>query len=91
MIIVENISFSHSLLNEMNIINFLIEYTLLKYKDMEPVQAVQLNIYRSNACRNDLSWLHFDDEQRLQERQQVKDEQSFISLFVPYPTISSSS
>ena len=37
-----------------------------------------------------LSWLYFDDEPRVQERQQVKDQQLCISLFVAYPTIPSS-
>ena len=37
-----------------------------------------------------LSWLYFDDELRVQEKQQVKDQQSCISIFVAYPTIPSS-
>ena len=37
-----------------------------------------------------LSWLHFDDEPRVQERQQMQDQQSCISVFVAYPTIPSS-
>ena len=36
------------------------------------------------------SWLQFDDEPMVQERQQVKDHQSCISVFVAYPTIPSS-
>ena len=47
---------------------------------MEPV-------YQSNICRKDLHWLHFDDEPRVQQRQQVKDQQSCKSFFVAYPTI----
>ena len=43
---------------------------------MEPVEPVQTNIYQSNTYRKDLSWLHFSDEPRVQERQQVKGEQS---------------
>ena len=39
---------------------------------MEPVEPVQKNIYQSNTYRKDLSWLHFDDEPRVQEMQQVK-------------------
>ena len=31
-----------------------------------------MNIYQNNTCRKDLSWLHFDDEPRVQDRQQVK-------------------
>ena len=56
---------------------------------MEPVEPVQMNIYQSNAYRKDLSSLHFDDERRVQERQQVKNQQSCISVYVAYPTIRS--
>ena len=49
---------------------------------MAPVKPVQMNIYESNTYRKDLSWLHFDDEPWIQERQQVKDQQSYISVFV---------
>ena len=52
--------------------------TSLKNKEVEPVEPVQMNLYQSNTYRNDLSWLHFDDEPRVQERQQVKDQQSCI-------------
>ena len=48
-----------------------------------------MNIYESNTYRRDLSWLHIDDEPRVQERQHVKDPQSFISVFVAYLTIPS--
>ena len=46
-----------------------------------------MNIYLSNICRKDLSWLRFDDEPRVQERQQVKDQQSYIFVFVLFLTI----
>ena len=36
----------------------------------------------SNTYRKDLSWPHFDNEPRVQEKQQVKDQQSCISVFV---------
>ena len=49
-----------------------------------------MNIYQSNTYRKDLSWLYFDDEPRVQERQQVKDQQSYISVSVAYPAIPSS-
>ena len=39
-----------------------------------------------NTCRKDFSLLHFDDEQRVQERQQVKDQQFFIPVFAAYLT-----
>ena len=57
---------------------------------MEPVEPVQLNIYQSNTYRKDFSWINFDDEPRVQERQQVKDQESCISIFVAYPAIPSS-
>ena len=41
-----------------------------------------MNIYQSNTYRKNLSWLHFDDEARVQEMQQVKDQQTYISAFV---------
>ena len=54
---------------------------------MEPVEQVQMNIYQSNTYRKDL---HLDYEPWVQERQQVKDQQSCISVFVAYLTIPSS-
>ena len=32
------------------------------------VEPVQMNSYQSNTYRKDLSWLHFNDEARVQER-----------------------
>ena len=45
----------------------------LENKEVELVEAVQLKIYQSNIYRKDLSWLHFDVEPKVQERQQGKD------------------
>ena len=42
---------------------------------MEPVKPVLKNIYRT-IYRKDLSWSHFDNELRLQQKHQVKDQQS---------------
>ena len=39
---------------------------------MKPADPVQMNTYQSNNYRKGLNWLHFDDEPRVQERQQVK-------------------
>ena len=50
-----------------------------------------MNIYQSNAYRKDLSWLYFDDDPITQERQQVKDEQSYISVLVAYVKFPSNS
>ena len=66
------------------------EQTSLEKKEVEPLQPIQMNIYQSNTYRKNLSWLHFDDEPRFQERQQVKDKQPCISVFVAYPIIRSS-
>ena len=52
--------------------------------------AVHINIQQSNTYRKDLSWLHFDDDPRAQERQQVKDQQFYIFVFAAYPVIPSS-
>ena len=54
---------------------------------MEPVKLVQMSIYHSNVYRKDFSWLHFEDEPRVQVKQQKKCQQSCISLFVAYPTM----
>ena len=56
---------------------------------MEPVEPVQMNIYQSNTYRKDLNWINSDNEPRVQERERVKDQQSWISIFVAYLTISS--
>ena len=44
----------------------------------------------SNIYRKDLSWPHFHDEPRVQEKQQVKDQQSCIFVLVACLTIQSS-
>ena len=52
--------------------------------------VVQMNIYQSNNYRKDLSWLHVDNDPEVQEKEQVMDQQSYISVFVVYITIQSS-
>ena len=49
---------------------------------MEPVEPAQMNIYQSDTYKKDLNWPHFSDKPRVQERQQVKDQQSDISFFL---------
>ena len=49
-----------------------------------------MNIYYSNNYRKDLGWLNFNDEPRVQEKQQMKDQQPHIPVSVAYPTYSSS-
>ena len=51
-------------------------------KELEPAGPAQMKIYQSNTYRKDLSWLHFNNEPKVQEWQQVKDQQSYISVFV---------
>ena len=58
--------------------------------EVEPIQWFQINTYQSNNYRKDLGWLNFDNEPKVQERHQVKDQQSCISVFVAYPRIPSS-
>ena len=43
---------------------------------MEPVEPVLKNTYQSNTCRKDISWPQFNDEPMIQEKQQVKVQQS---------------
>ena len=57
---------------------------------MEPIEPVLKNICQSNTYRKDLNWPHFDVEPRVQEKQQVKDKQSCIFVFVACLTIPSS-
>ena len=48
-------------------------------KEVEPIEPVLKNVHQSNTYRKDLSWPHFDNEPKVQEKQQVKD-QGFASL-----------
>ena len=57
---------------------------------MELVESVLRNIYQSNTYRKDLSWSHFNNAPRVQEKQQVKDQQSCILVFVVCVIIPSS-
>ena len=57
---------------------------------MEPVEAVLKNIYLSNNYKKDLSRPHFNDETRIQEKQQVKDQQYCKFIFVACLTVPSS-
>ena len=65
--------------------------TSLENKDMTPVEQVQMNVNKSNTYRKDLTWLHLDNDPRVQEGQQVKEQQPCISFFVAYLTFSRSS
>ena len=56
----------------------------------QPVQPILKNIYQSNTHRKDLRWPHFNDEPRVQEKEQVKDQQPCLFVFVACLTIPSS-
>ena len=58
-------------------------------KEAEPVEPVLKNIYQSNTYRKDLSRPHFYDDSKVQEKQQAKDHQSCIFIFVACLTIPS--
>ena len=53
---------------------------------MEPVQPNQICIYQNNTYRNNLNYLHFDNEPRVQERQQMLDQQSYTPASIAYLT-----
>ena len=57
-------------------------------EEVEPLQPVQVSIYQSNIFRKDIHWLHFEHEPRVQERQQLKDQQSYISVSGVYVSTS---
>ena len=44
----------------------IMQYIRIKSREVEPVKKVQMNIYQTKICRKDLSWLHFDNEPRVQ-------------------------
>ena len=58
-------------------------------KVVEPVEPVQMNTYQVIPIEETMN--NFDNEPRSQERQLVKDQESYISVFVVYLTIPSSS
>ena len=58
--------------------------TFHENEEVEAGQLVQMNIYQSNTYTKDLSWPHFFDDPRVQERQQVSVQQSSIPPPVTY-------
>ena len=56
------------------------EITIFYAVEVDPVEPVQMHIYQSNIYRKDLSWLHFNDEPRVQKRRQVLDQQSYTPV-----------
>ena len=59
-------------------------------KEVKPVKPIYMNIYQSNIYRKNLSWMHFVNEPSAQDREHVKDQQSYIPVFEVYLTIPSS-
>ena len=47
-----------------------------------------MSIYPYTTYKRTLSWLHSDDEPRVQERQHMKDQLSYMSVFIAYLTYS---
>ena len=60
----------------------------IRVMSRHPSEPVQMNIYLSNTIE-DLSLLHFN-QPAVEDRQQVRDKQSCISVFVAYLKIPSS-
>ena len=60
------------------------------HNKVDPVVPVQMKIYQSNTYRKDLSWLRFEDKPRVQERQQVLDQESYLPVSVTWLTYPSS-
>ena len=50
-----------------------------------------MNVYQNNTYKKDLNWILFNDDQIAQKRQKVKDEQSYMLVFVAYLTFLTSS
>ena len=48
-------------------------------------------LLQSHTYRKKLTWLHFNDEPNVQEKQQVKDQQPYTPVSIAYPTYWSSS
>ena len=53
----------------------------LRKRKPNHLKPVLKNIYQNNTFRKDLSWPHFDNEPRVEEMHQVKDQQSCRSVF----------
>ena len=54
------------------------------------MQSIRITSRPTSRKRKDLSWPHFDDDPRVQEEQQVQDQQPCIFVFVACLTISRS-
>ena len=61
------------------------ELTSRENEELKPVKPVQMKIYQSNIYRKYLNWLHYDDDPSVQKKQ-LKEQQSYISVFVAYLT-----
>ena len=54
----------------------LAEKSYIWNKEVESVESVHMKIYQWNTCGKDVSWLHFDDDSRVQEKQHEEKQQS---------------
>ena len=62
-----------------------------KKRCKESRKDVQMNICQSNTYQKDLSWLHFNKEQKVQKKKKkVANQQSYTSVSVFCPTYPSS-
>ena len=52
-------------------------------------QLSRFNRTSTKVIPIEINWIHFDDESRIQDMQQVKDQQLCILVFVAYQTIPS--
>ena len=60
------------------------EWTSQENEDLELVWPVWMSIDQSNSYRKEFSWLHFDDESRVQGDQWRKDQQSYRTVSVAH-------
>ena len=56
----------------------LLEWASHESKEVESIHPVQMNLYHSNTQRKNLDYLHFEVEPRVQEKQQIQDQQGFV-------------
>ena len=56
----------------------LLEWASHESKEVESIHPVQMNLYHSITQRKNLDYLHFEVERRVQEKQQIQDQQGFV-------------
>ena len=66
------------------------KFTFHKNDEVGSGQPVQINIYQSNNYRKGLYWLNFNNKPWVEERHQLKDQQSHTQVSIAYPIYLSS-